>query len=414
MNPIVSGKLPLFVLVYAMMVLNVTHAQSGTGAPNGSTEAFSYHRLVTLGAIRTYQLLISPSKGTSCPMHPHCSLYGHRAFQHHNPLQAFMMTADRLHRCGHDLENYATVEIEGFVRFLDPVSWSLPRDQAETVSQPGISQLISVPPSNTESDESPNAEDRLFRFAESMRTEGDYGRAITEYRRLLSYYPDSSHQQQALKAIVECYYGLGEYLTAAHWGQGILAKKVDGVEADELRYRIGLSYFRVGNYRLARERFTQVVDSAQADIQEKSSLLQGLAYGHENRWDEAATAFAQVPSNSMFANHAQACEKLSLAGKQLHQKNPALAGVLAIIPGLGYLYDGYKQTALSSLIVNSLFIAGTYEAFRQDNESLGAMMAVLSFGWYTGNIYGSVVSAQRKNLRLRDDLLAQFDIGFRF
>lgn len=82
---------------------------------------FPFHHFVTLGVIRTYQLLISPSKGSSCPMHPHCSLYGYQAFKQYNPAKALLMTIDRLHRCGHDLDNYEPMEINGFVRWADPV-----------------------------------------------------------------------------------------------------------------------------------------------------------------------------------------------------------------------------------------------------------------------------------------------------
>ena len=105
---------------------------------------------------------------------------------------------------------------------------------------------------------------------------------------------------------------------------------------------------------------------------------------------------------------------MSREGEKLGLRNHTTAGILAIVPGLGYSYDGYKQTALSSFIVNGLFIWATVEAFRRDNQSIGTMLGILSFGWYTGNIYGSVVSAERRNIKLKEDLLLKFDIGFQF
>jgi len=95
-------------------------------------------------------------------------------------------------------------------------------------------------------------------------------------------------------------------------------------------------------------------------------------------------------------------------------KNPAVAGVLAVVPGLGYLYDGYKQSAIASFIVNGLFIWGTVEAFRQDNKGLGVVLGLFSFGFYSGNIYGSITSAQRKNTKEKDDLISQFKLGFSY
>jgi len=42
------------------------------------------------------------------------------------------------------------------------------------------------------------------------------------------------------------------------------------------------------------------------------------------------------------------------------------------------------------------------------------MLSVLSFGWYAGNIYGSVMSAERRNIKLKNDLLLKYNIGFKF
>ncbi|MBU1319434.1 MAG: hypothetical protein KKH67_09605, partial [candidate division Zixibacteria bacterium] len=101
-------------------------------------------------------------------------------------------------------------------------------------------------------------------------------------------------------------------------------------------------------------------------------------------------------------------------GKNLPYKSPTFAGMLAAIPGLGYLYDGYPKTALSSFIVNGLFFWGTYQAFDNRDYGLGALMGIFSFGWYTGNIYGSVISASRRNVKLERDILSRFNIGFVF
>ncbi|RMD82081.1 MAG: membrane protein insertion efficiency factor YidD [Candidatus Dadabacteria bacterium] len=53
-----------------------------------------------------YQRGIGPTKGVRCPMYPSCSEYGRRAIAHYGLLRGLLMTADRLHRCGHDLQFY--------------------------------------------------------------------------------------------------------------------------------------------------------------------------------------------------------------------------------------------------------------------------------------------------------------------
>ena len=53
-----------------------------------------------------YQRGVSPTKGVSCPMFPSCSEYGRLSVARHGLLLGVMITADRLHRCGHDLYLY--------------------------------------------------------------------------------------------------------------------------------------------------------------------------------------------------------------------------------------------------------------------------------------------------------------------
>lgn len=85
-------------------------------------------------------------------------------------------------------------------------------------------------------------------------------------------------------------------------------------------------------------------------------------------------------------------------------KKPLLAGALsALVPGLGKLYARDRKDA----IVSILFVGGlafqAYRAFhRRGPESLaGWLYAGVGFGFYLGNIYGSVKSARQYNQRYK-------------
>lgn len=83
------------------------------------------------------------------------------------------------------------------------------------------------------------------------------------------------------------------------------------------------------------------------------------------------------------------------------KKNERQAAILAaLLPGAGYLYVGQRQTAVTSLLLNGLFIWATY-AFFADNK-IAAGIVTLSFetGWYFGGIYGSAAAARAYNERL--------------
>lgn len=52
--------------------------------------------------IQFFQKSISRADGNRCPMYPSCSHYASEAFKRHGPLKGFILTCDRLLRCGHD------------------------------------------------------------------------------------------------------------------------------------------------------------------------------------------------------------------------------------------------------------------------------------------------------------------------
>jgi putative component of membrane protein insertase Oxa1/YidC/SpoIIIJ protein YidD/tetratricopeptide (TPR) repeat protein len=395
----------------------------GTAATKNVTDIgpYPFHRLLTTSTIQTYQILVSPGKGASCPMHPHCSEYGLETFRQFNPLRAFVMTADRLHRCGHDLDNYPLVRADGYLRFYDPVQ---PTSLSGTRKDKNNSFRLGDDGSgfsfnrtdstwnstiNTSSDDS-----LLFLFAESLHQEGDDDRAITEFRRLLFFFPNSPYWSQASTAVLRCFYESGQYRQAIRWGEALLQKKPDLAERNQARLFLGASHFRMSHYPQARDQFQSVAAADSGTLGQQSMLLEGLAYAHEYDWNRAIKTFASIEASSEFAQQAQDFSALCYQGIHLPQKNPALAGVLGIVPGLGYLYDGYPEAALSSLIVNGLFLGGAYEAFRQDQVALGAILAFFTSGWYAGNIYGSVTSAYRRNAKVKRDLLLRMDIGLVF
>ena len=82
-------------------------------------------------------------------------------------------------------------------------------------------------------------------------------------------------------------------------------------------------------------------------------------------------------------------------------KSPSLAGFLnAVVPGLGYLYIGQKQSALTAFCLNSLFISTAGYFFYKGN--IPAAVITLSFetGWYFGGILGAKEGATLYNERL--------------
>lgn len=86
-------------------------------------------------------------------------------------------------------------------------------------------------------------------------------------------------------------------------------------------------------------------------------------------------------------------------------KSPTLARRLnAVLPGAGYYYVGQTQSAVTSFLINALFIWATYECFHHGYPAAGIITASLESGWYIGGINGAGIEAQEFNNRLYDDM----------
>ncbi|WP_103027344.1 membrane protein insertion efficiency factor YidD [Salinibacter altiplanensis] len=56
-------------------------------------------RLLLIGLVRAYQLLLSPHLGRTCRFHPTCSTYAIQAFREYGVLKGLVLTVHRLLRC---------------------------------------------------------------------------------------------------------------------------------------------------------------------------------------------------------------------------------------------------------------------------------------------------------------------------
>ncbi len=84
---------------------------------SASTPAWLFH-----GAIRFFQIYISPADGARCSMYPTCSEYGRQAVAKHGAFLGFIMSADRLMRDNAGAwDYYPTIIKYGHERLYDPV-----------------------------------------------------------------------------------------------------------------------------------------------------------------------------------------------------------------------------------------------------------------------------------------------------
>ena len=71
-----------------------------------------------------------------------------------------------------------------------------------------------------------------------------------------------------------------------------------------------------------------------------------------------------------------------------------------VFPGAGYWYVGQKKTAVTSFIINALFIAAAYQLFDRGYIAGGLILTSLETGWYFGGINGAGLAAKEYNEHL--------------
>ena len=105
------------VLVLVFSVFPAQAGEMGDSAAVGDTQPPAWSSPLTF-----FQRVISKADGDRCPMYPSCSHYAATVFKRYNPVAAWIMTCDRLLRCGHDEVRLAPqVLLKGGARTYDPV-----------------------------------------------------------------------------------------------------------------------------------------------------------------------------------------------------------------------------------------------------------------------------------------------------
>jgi len=134
-------------------------------------------------------------------------------------------------------------------------------------------------------------------------------------------------------------------------------------------------------------------------LAEKEKKVYQLHKNMLNReWKASYTTFNELQDFSF--QYKAEFDKLLERSKKPKTKSPFLAGILsAIIPGTGKLYTGNYKDGIFSLLVVGGTTFQAIRGFNKDgvNSTSGWIFGTVATGFYAGNIFGSVKSAQVYN-----------------
>jgi len=255
-------------------------------------------------------------------------------------------------------------------------------------------------------------------LADAFLDEGEYYRAITEYKKFLYFFPDSPRADYARLQIGMAYYRGGECPQAIEAFAKVRQNYPSGYFATAAFYE-GVCRSRLKNPQAAEDDFSRVlaVDPVAPEAAEALAGLSLVALDRED-WAGSRRALQRLADNySQTLQGAVAREALPLLdeAETRPRKSPAAAGVMsAIVPGSGYAYAGRPRDGLMAFLINGLFIAGTVVAIEDENYPAAALIGGIGLPFYLGNIYGGVNAAHKWNLSIAQDLRKELALRFEF
>lgn len=332
------------------------------------------------GALAFYQRHLGEQWAFHCDFQPSCSSYGREAVAGFGAAKGLAMTADRLQR-DHALERGA-YEHDEHGRPLDP-----PRDAAlfgPRVEEEERAHDAALAAALAQAPPLAGDEEAQLAFADRLWDAREWAAARIEYERLLAARPGTRH---AARSHERCALALAKELR-----RGDALAHVARIDDERERAAArALVERELGRPRLA-------LDAAGAAGQ---PLLEGFLALEAEDAGAARRAFATFddPLRAELLGTADAVEARP-------RKSALLAGSMsALLPGSGQLYAGRPGDALAAFSINALLIGGTVAAARNEEKTTAIALGFVSFGFWTGNVYGAANGARRHDRATRDALL---------
>lgn len=377
-------------LVGAPLVIPIeAEARAGSPGDRARSHLLGYP---LKSALRFFRWGISPVDGHRCPMAPSCSNFASDAIQEFGALRGAMLAADRLHRCGHDLYLYPSVQSGSSVHWVDS-AWSYASAGDATERQP-------VALANKKID-----------FLLFLEQTAGVDLALLESFRLIHGHisgisPCIGFDRLVLETGARILNASGLHLDPLQYYELSQEWGILPASEAELRLISCRSLIRQGRWMESKSMLGEApFPLLNQDSMSHWHFLKASANLHQREWRDASTHYFEWQSEHDLEID---FSKLALEGFSVPLKNPRLAGILSIIPGLGYAYAGHKQTAIAALLVVGITLGGVFEAVERDNTSLAVGSGLLCAGWYSGSIIGAIESTHRRNDYEIDRFRAQF------
>lgn len=269
----------------------------------------------------------------------------------------------------------------------------------------------------------------FLNLADAFADEGDYYRAITEYKKVTHLFPRYEKMDWVHFQIGRMYYEGGKFPQAKH--ELLPLTDVADKRLKFLAYNyIALSYYENAEYANAERLFGELRTDPQGEPYALDyTIYGGMAAAGKRRFGEARDrmvaakkAWEQDPvkakPNSPAAVQYEEFFKTSIPllekASELSTKSPYWAIFFAaIFPGGGHFFLREWDTGIVSLslVGGAAFLA--YDGFRNESAVQSVIFTTFATGAYIGQIYSSYRTARKHNDELGDTEFRDLTRAFR-
>lgn len=215
------------------------------------------------------------------------------------------------------------------------------------------------------------------------------------------YHGDAATRQRLFSSLINDYIAVGQEDRLLLLSNQYLAM-TETTFRDTILYDIAYLNYRMGRYDVSRDILLPFISDRESfSSSTQVDLILGNIAFIEKDYTSARQYWSRAGTDPMLTTGTSENLDWLEHVKGIKTRSPKTAAWLATIPGLGYLYAGHPQTALSALIVLGALGGGTWQLFDSGNSGIGALTGFIGFAWYTGSIYGSYQAVDRYN-RLLD------------
>ena len=365
----------LFIKIILIVNIHLLYSQKDVSVlKNNETNASDDY-------IGFYQNYISGIRGQTCPMHPSCSRYAIESFRNNNFFNAFLLTSDRLIRCGHDYENYSLTLTNNGIKFLDV---------PENSTKYKFSDLVYKREGNTYAYGDNFIDDSNLKFIKKLINEGYKREALLEINRIEVFNGGLTKELYINKILI--LNALGEYEKGIYEFEKSKDKNIQG--DPEILLQIALLYKKLENYKTSLSYVNKAINIKENSIFMKDKLLklQGVLYAMDNDWASANSSFLKMND----ANQSQEFIKIIESKDLISYKNPKPPCFYQYCQGQDIIIR-LQTNSIKFILVNGLLAYATTSNIKNNNIGMTLLTGVFNLSFYISNIQGAVKSAKNYN-----------------